>query len=309
MSAAAQRLRRSAAIRGYIGANGSGKSLTAIADLLPSLASGRPVLSAVRLLDWNARPGDPCLNAACDVVGHGVPESGHVPSHPGWIPLRRMTQLLEVEHCDILLDEVGSLVSSRQSASLPFQIEALLQQCRKDDLTVSWTAPAWGRADKILREVSTLATVCRGHGTRRHPERLWSQRRLIQAVSYHAADLDDFEVVKVQAGPAATRPRRVAAQWYRVIKSAASRAYDTFEPVPPLGFAAQSGLCVSCGGRRAPVKCSCDDPSMIGIRSRSLPRLVPLGAARGAREPSGSHGRDIPSDMPGVAETGVPNTR
>jgi hypothetical protein len=292
-----QRLRRSVAIRGLIGANGSGKTLTAVADLLPSLQQGRQVVSAVRLLDWNASPGDECLNPLCDVLGHGVPESGHVPSHPGWVPLRNLSMLLDVTSCDVLLDEVGALFSSRESASMPFQIATLLQQCRKRDITITWTAPAWGRADKILRECSQLATVCHGFGSRRVEDRLWSQRRLIRAVSYHAADLDDFEIAKTQSVQTSQRPKKQTSQWYRVIKSDAARAYDTFEEIPPIGFASLGGTCVHCGGRRAAPKCTCDDHAVsrsVGpVRSAAtLMPARPAGVAAGSPALSALAARD-----------------
>lgn len=253
----ATRLRRSVPIRAFVGANGSGKTLLAVADLVPSLDAGRPVLSAVRLLDGRAAQGDPCRNILCDVDDHGTPE--HWPSHPGWIPLRHLTQLLDLHSADVLLDEVSAIVSSRESSSLPFQVATLLQQLRKRDLTLTWTAPAWARADKILREVTQLATVCKGYGDRKYPDRLWRGRRLIHAVSYHAADLDDFELSKVNNPHAAQRPRRQASQWARVLKLDGRNWYATFEEVPSLGFAAQSGTCVTCGGRRTAPRCECPD--------------------------------------------------
>jgi Zonular occludens toxin (Zot) len=281
------RLRRSVPIRGLIGANGSGKSLTALADLLPSLTAGRPVVSAVRILDWTAEPDDPCTNSLCDVLGHGVPGSGHVPSHPAWVPLRSLSMLLDVQGSDVWLDEVGALFSSRESASMPFQIATLLQQCRKRDITVTWTAPAWGRADKVLRECTQLATVCHGFGSRRVEGRLWSQRRLIHAVSYHAADLDDFEIAKTQAVQTSVRPKKQTSQWYRVLKSEAARAYDTFEEIPPLGFH-NSGTCVDCGGRVPQPKCDCPPRLGVGHAHSHGPiavPVVPAVAGRGAPEP------------------------
>lgn len=250
------RLRRSVPISAYVGANGSGKSAMAVEQLRFSLMAGRPVLSAVRLLDPHA---EHCEHPLCDAEDHGQP--GHVASHPHWIPLRRLSQIVEFAEAgrgDIFLDEVGALVSARQSASLPPQIEALLQQLRKNDVRLVWTAPSWARADKILREVTMLATVCKGYGDRRMPGREWRGRRLIHSVSYHAADLDDFEIAKVNSPQAVNRPRKVVAQWARVQKLGAVHWYDTFQPVPPVGFMGLGGgSCVDCGGRVAPVKCSC----------------------------------------------------
>lgn len=284
MKGSPRRLRRSVAIRAAIGANGSGKTLLSVGDLLPSLESGRPVVSAVRLLDWNAAPGDECTNPRCDVLGHGVPESGHVPAHPLWIPLRHLSELLDAEHCDVLLDEVGALVSSRESQSMPVQIATLLQQLRKRDITLTWTAPSWARADKILREVTQLATVCHGFGSRRVDGLLWSQRRWIHAVSYHAADLDDFEISKTQNAATAQRPRKQTSQWFRVLGSDAARAYNTLEEVPNIGFSSLSGTCVTCGGRRTAPRCSCSDHAAEGGGlAPAGPPVVPLVGRAGGR--------------------------
>jgi hypothetical protein len=305
MMGSASRLRRSVPIRGFVGANGSGKSLTAAGDLRPSLEIGRPVMSAVRLLDWTKGPGDECVNPLCDVLGHGVPGSGHVPSHPAWIPLRHLVQLLEFEGGDIFLDEVGALVSSRESASMPVQIATLLQQLRKRDLTLTWTAPAWARADKILREVTQLATVCHGFGTRRVPDRMWTQRRYIHAVSYHAADLDDFEIARTAGtSNSANKPRKQCSEWYRVRGSSGASAYDTFEEVPSIGFSSLSGVCVQCGGRRSAPRCSCADHGE--APAGRAPSVVPLSSVKVLPQGPGVAG-PVGGVMPGLrvpADTG-----
>jgi len=257
---ASLRLRRSVPISAFIGANGSGKSLMAVEQLRHTLAEGRPVLSAVRLLDPEAVE---CVHPGCDADDHG--DEGHKPSHPNWVPLRHMAQLLDFEGGDVFLDEVGALVSSRESQSLPPQIAALLQQLRKRDMRLIWTAPSWARADKILREVTMLATVCRGYGDRTFPDREWRGRRLIHAVSYHAADLEDFEISKVNNPQALNRPRKQASQWARVSKIPAANFYDTFEPTPTLGFSSLGGTCVQCGGKRTPPRCTCADHAPIKL--------------------------------------------
>lgn len=270
MISAATKLRRSVPISGFVGANGSGKSLLAVEQLRHTLAEGRPVLSAVRLLDPAAAE---CEHPLCDVDGHG--EDGHAASHPGWVPLRHLSQLLDFTGGDIFLDEVGALVSSRESQSLPPQIAALLQQLRKRDARLVWTAPSWARADKILREVTMLATVCKGYGARRVPGLEWRGRRLIHAVSYHAADLEEFTVASVQSPRAVNPPRRVTSEWRRVLRIEATRWYDTYAEVPTLGFSSLAGTCVNCGGRRTAPRCSCDDHAghaapKAGIGARSL---------------------------------------
>ncbi|MGB7982875.1 MAG: zonular occludens toxin domain-containing protein [Candidatus Nanopelagicales bacterium] len=281
MTASAVRLRRSVPISAFIGANGSGKSALAVEGLRVSLAEGRPVLSAVRLLDPDARE---CEHPLCDAEDHG--QDGHRASHRNWVPLRRLNQIMDFQGGDIFLDEVGALVSARESQSLPPQVAALLQQLRKRDTRLVWTAPSWARADKILREVTMLATVCKGYGDRRFPGREWRGRRLLHAVSYHAADLDDFEISKVNSPHAAVRPRKQAAQWVRVKNLRAIDCYDTFEPVPSIGFASQAGTCVDCGGRRMAPKCECSDyVSRVAPTSRA--KLAVLNAPQVLQPESG----------------------
>jgi Zonular occludens toxin (Zot) len=268
----ATRLRRQSAIRVLVGGNGSGKTLLATGDLLPSLRTGRPVMSPVRILDGDAPPGTPCTNSLCDVEDHG--QEGHVPSHPLWIPLRHLSQLLDesTRSMDLFLDEAGALLSSRESSAMPFQVATLLQQLRKRDLTATLTAPSFKRIDLIVREVAQIVTLCHGYGSRdMGPDRLWRGRRLIRAVTYNAQDLEEFEASKATNPQAQNKPRKIAKEWVRVINAPGLNFYDTFGEVPPLGFASLSGTCVQCGGRRAAPKCSCPSD---GLADLSVMRRV-----------------------------------
>lgn len=135
----ALRRRRNYPIRCYVGPNGGGKSLAMVNDVLPSLAAGRRVVSTVRILDAN---GDP---------------------HPLWVPLTDFRTLLDVERADVLLDEVTGVASSRSGGSvIPPAVLNLLMQLRRRDVTMSWTAPAWNRAEKVMREVTQAVTLCQG---------------------------------------------------------------------------------------------------------------------------------------------------
>lgn len=108
-------------------------------DVLPSLAAGRRVVSTVKLLDEN---GDP---------------------HPLWVPLQDFRTLLDVEKCDVLLDEVTGVASSRSGSSvIPPGVLNVLMQLRRRDVTLSFTAPAWNRAEKVIRECCQSVTLCQG---------------------------------------------------------------------------------------------------------------------------------------------------
>jgi hypothetical protein len=108
-------------------------------DIRPSLDAGRRVVSTVKILDDDRKP------------------------HPLFVPLQDFRTLLEVEHCDVLLDEVTGVASSRSGGHvIPPAVLNLLMQLRRRDVTLSLTAPAWNRAEKVIREVTQAVTLCQG---------------------------------------------------------------------------------------------------------------------------------------------------
>lgn len=240
--------RRGYGIRGYVGPNGHGKSLAMVHDILPSLDAGRPVLSNVRLLDW--RNPRPCDDPACSSEDHG----NHQAAHPLYVPLRDYGQMLDWRRGDVLLDEITGVASSRESAGLPVQVVNLLVQLRRRDVTLSWTAPSWARADKVLREVSQLVVECRGYmpTTAAVEGAVWKDRRLFRWAAFDAAGFDEWTQGKRD------KVRKVVGEWHWRPRGEAGTAYDTRDSVGALGWAMESGLCLACGGRRSVPRCSCD---------------------------------------------------
>jgi len=242
-------VRRGFGIRAYIGPNGHGKSLAMVNDALASLSGGRPVLSNVRLLDYvNPRA---CDDQACTSTDH----DRHQAAHPLFIPLVDFSQLLDATNCDVLLDEITGVASSRESSSLPVQVVNMLVQLRRRDVTLSWTAPAWSRADKVLREVSQVVVECRGYMPVKRlsedGESMWRDRRLFRWSAYDATAFDEWSAGKRETA------HKLVGQWHWRPKGLAHSAYDTFDQVSSLGWAMESGLCMSCGGRRAVPRCEC----------------------------------------------------
>lgn len=291
--------RRAFAIRAYVGANGHGKSLAMVNDVLPSLMAGRKVLSNVRILDFeNPRP---CDDPACTSPNHET----HMAAHPLYIPLLDYSQLLEARGVDVLLDEVTGIASSRESSALPVQVVNLLVQLRRRDVTLSWTAPAWARADKVLREVSQVVVHCRGYSpkTRQTGDgtRVWRDRRLFWWRAYDAVAFEDFTIGKRQK----LRPSPVQLFWRP--GSLAMSAYDTLDDVSALGWAMESGLCIACGGRRSVPKCSCDSSGSgsadRAAPGRSIEHLAPPRRLTRAerRELSLGGVSDHETDQPGLA--------
>ena len=327
--------RRGFPIHGYVGANGGGKSCAMVWDTLPSLEAGRPVLSTVRLLDYqNPRDCDGCdsnghdrpvygplqlmtdetavadmLDAGCDVVADAlgspigfrevVSWGVHKQAHPLWIPFTDWQQLLDAHGCDVLMDEVTGVASSRESMGLPAAVANTLVQMRRADVQIRWSAPAWARADKIIRETSQSVTYCVGRMPKRpvgsvkveegDPEddnpqsskgkktrvpvesRMWRQRRLFTWKTYSAMDFEDFTAGKREQ----LRPEVRDLHWGP--SSPAFLAYDTYDSVATIGTVSDAGTCYRCGGTRRRPQCSCDSDSGPARRPRT---------ARGTRAPA-----------------------
>lgn len=276
----ARAIRRNYPIHGYVGPNGSGKSANAVLDTVPSLRTGRQVLSTVRMLDGlNPRPcegyrldtsdqldsGKPvdleraqmvdcpiCVGALADPEGEVF---AHRQAHPLWVPFTSWTQLLAAKRCDVLMDEVTGIASSRESHGMPSIVANKLVQMRRDDVVIRWTAPSWARADKIIRECSQAVTYSTGHFSKVHRDeegqRAWRNRRLSRARTYDAQMFEDFTVGKREQ----LKPWCVSMVW--LPRSGAFDWYDSFDSVLTIGTVNASGTCERCGGSRPRQKCSC----------------------------------------------------
>lgn len=234
--------RNSFAIHGYTGSNGGGKTMCAVFDSLPTLAAGRPIVSTCRILD--PVTGDP---------------------HPLWVPLDDFRLILELDHCDVILDEVTGVASSRESAGLPAAVANHLNQLRKGDVTLRWTTPNWRRADTIIREVTQGLTTCIGLVPK--PEsvvsddglvRRWKQRRLFSWKTYDAQRFDEWSAAKERSSSKQHRLRPVARQLFWGPGDVVQDCYDTYEVALTLGVVSDRGLCTDCGGARAARKCQCE---------------------------------------------------
>jgi len=287
--AARARLKRSMfPIRAYVGPNGTGKSALMVYDALANLERGRPQLSTVRLLDYkNPRPceGGPTCD---DPVKHSreimrttlqpfdpddpggvwvrhLEPTGefvvHQQAHPLYVRFEAYNQLVGWSDGDILMDEITGIASSRESAAMPSQVANKLVQLRRCNASLSWSTPSWGRADKVIREVTQLVTLMTAALPQRSPAtpdgqpRLWHRRRLFTARSYDPSSVDEFEAHRAMRDE--VKPDIIAFYWGP--GSRMFTAYDTLEPVTSLGWASDSGMCMNCNGKRRVTPCSCDD--------------------------------------------------
>jgi len=252
--------RRGSSIRAYIGPNGSGKTALMVMDVLPVL-DGQPwrcenpahlhtqrgqteglrrVLSTVQLYDQDGSP------------------------HPLCDRLTDWVEVLEAEHCDILFDEVTGIAGSREAMGMPVVVQNKLNQLRRSDTPLSWSAPSWARADAIIRSCTQLVTDCRGWMPDRALLRsdsppAWLPKRLFKARSFSAVDFDEWTAAKASQDKSAVRPLRPnVVQWWWGPNSRVFAAYDTYDAVSRVGDVLDGGRCAHCGGRRAVPVCKCD---------------------------------------------------
>jgi len=219
-------------ISGYVGPNGHGKTLAMILDTIPALEAGRTVLSTVRLVD---------------------PVTGE--DHRSYVRFEDFDQLLEAEHCDVLFDEVTSIASAQDSAKMDPRIGTHLMQLRKRDIRVRWTAPAWDRAAKPIRQVTQSVTECRGSFSKMPKTEdgmtLWAPKRLFRFRTFSALDFEDWTSGKRD------RLAPEVKQWMWGPSSAAFHYYNTLDSVSRVGGITENNRCDSCGGRTVVPVCKC----------------------------------------------------
>lgn len=246
-------VRRATPIACYVGPNGGGKTLAMVHDTLPSLDAGRTVLSTVPLFS---------------VPPKYRPEHGPLELHPCYVPLSSWRQLVAAEHCDVLMDEVTGVASSRSYSSLPAQLLNMLMQLRKRDVVLRWTSPNYSRADVVIREVTRTVTVCRGYWPKRVEGSAWPSRRLFTWATFDAVDFDAFETAK------SDQLKKLARQavWRRP-SFRAQHAYNTLDAVSTLDHIDVFGSCLECGGKRTQHRCTCpahhEQPAEAGPAGRS----------------------------------------
>lgn len=253
-SATKRRFTRAWPICAWVGPNGGGKSAGMVWSTLPTLDAGRPVLSTVRLLDFrNPRECEGCPDSAYHQEGEDAPR--HRQAHPAYVPFTDWEQLIDAKDCDVLMDEVTGVASSRESAGLPAPVANKLVQLRRDDVCVRWTSPAWARADKIIRETTQAVVFCQGYLPKiaAGGDRMWRQRRLFVWKTYDAVAFEDFTAGKRESLGAEQ------SEFHWGPSSPAFLAYDTYDQVSVIGTVSDSGRCYRCGGRRAIPSCGCPD--------------------------------------------------
>lgn len=155
---------RPAPITAFVGSNGSGKTLTAVAFCVTDhKKTGRPIVANV---------------------------GGLAVDHYSFDDVEALPDLLgEVGSCNLLIDEAGAMFASRD-AGRNKAFQKTVQQLRKYDARLLWTAPAFARADKILREVTFDVILCQPILKVRVSGKAWPSTRLIFQKRFDVARLD-----------------------------------------------------------------------------------------------------------------------
>lgn len=305
---AARRVRRAYPIHVYVGKNGSGKSLTAIYDTLPTLEAGRPVLSTVRLIDyrdlrtcdgWDYGPEQIYGEAPtrCPIVhpitGDHIPD--HDQSHPGYLRFTNWRQLLDFENGDVIMDEITGVADSAEHAGMPPEVRNKLPQLRRADIALRITGLSWARLNKRLREAAQAVTRCRGvlpvpANSEFGKDRVFRPKRMSLAGTYDTADLPVDDISEHAFKEAKTV--RKGRLW--IPDTVAIKAYNTYGGVDSVGWVDLAGTCGYCGGSRSRPKCACPD-YVAEIESRKA------GPGAGGSEASPADGAAPAVLLPGVA--------
>lgn len=244
-------------IRAFVGRNGAGK--TAAMTFLMAVRSwqmDRQVVSNYRLfperLGYDADLYRP-LRSWTEIprLGRHVQEDGN----PRVTSDGELWSLTGNEGCTLLLDEITSVLPARDAVNVPPELQRMLNQFRKPDVWLGWTAPAWERADLMLREVTMDVTVCRPMWplvtARRDPGSLWPSQRWFRWATY---DAFDYEEASARQMWTAIRPLKVRRLWKPPERRRMFNAYDTKQGVELLDHI----QCEECGGKFT--RKTCRDP-------------------------------------------------
>ncbi len=283
LGASGSRQRAAAGVSCYIGLNGSGKTATMVADLAAELDGKR----------WECTQED---HLHCDPQWDDQGEfAGYGPNavFEGYVRVLSTVRLLDedtgrlharyerfddwrqmegLEHAVLCLDEITGVAHSRDGGSLPHNIMNMLMQMRKGDVRVMWSAPAWARADKLVREVTQAVTLCFGSSPVRGTGSMWASNRFFRCKTYSMEDFDEWT-----AGRMEKLDPLVSDYWWGPT-SRAFRLYNTKQKVTRIGHSNDSGVCVECGGTRRRQECSCHDYQEAKSSNRRAARALTLSA-------------------------------
>lgn len=328
----------------FVGLNGAGKSLAAVASLLPILKGQQWKCSNVhhnhhRPFRQHAAWCEHCqvTNAVhagrCDEGAHLLAANStgvrHVLStcrltdrdgfdHPLWVPFTDYRQLLTFEHGEVFMDEVAGISDASGSATMPVQVINHLHKLRHFDVTLRVTTPAFARCSLPIRQTCQVVVHCRSFlaETRSKDRRRWRSRKAFLFSAYDATAFEDFTAGKRDK----LKPLARGGLWRPGHPS--MYAFDTLDQVLALGHVSDAGMCMVCGGTRARPKCACatdveagaqqlevvEEVSRAGVRTRRAVLADVDGEGEAARTPrSGEHGDPEPACCADIESAPMPS--
>jgi hypothetical protein len=253
----ASETRRSLEVHAYVGPMGSGKSMCAVYDVLPTLygaryvdehsgeAGWRQVWSTVRLLNWWRQAEEPEESeAAWAALGLGPSRNPLALPHPLYRPLRTWDDLLQARFADILLDEVQGVANAREWASVPGAVQDKMFQLRRADCRLLWTTVNWMAAETTVRRATRGVTESASYRPARRSdgERVYRSRKVFKWRTFDAAEFDEWNVAQGKG----RKIRPEAKQRFKREGEIVERAYDTLDAVARFTTGDGRGGCPIC---------------------------------------------------------------
>lgn len=196
--------------------------------------------------------------------------------HPLYDEFNDYSQLVDAEHCDIYMDEIVTVASSRESQRMDARVLTKLVQLRKADCALFATAPNWARMDKALREVCQAVVECRGHyPVKQQLEEgspLWRPKRVFNFAVYDSMEFDEWTAAKRD------KIKNLAAVWFHGPGSDAFASYHTLGSVSVLASMTPEDTCTVCEGAVRRHTCSCNRPPRRPTTRNASHQLSNLGA-------------------------------
>lgn len=280
---------RSESILGIVGPNGSGKSLLSVLLLIPTIDG----------IEWECDQPD---HDHCDTIwerdelgnikyddqgekiflGYGpnavfkgtrrvlstveLLDSTTGERAKNYERLREWRQVLDAEHCDIFFDEITGIAGSREAMGMPVDVQNVLNQMRRRDCMLIWTAPSFARADSIIRSCTKLIVQTdgllkdwRGFRASESAPSAWIPNRLFRWRAFDGDKFDDWNKAKANQDARGVKPLRAAfVLWFWGPGSRPFASYDTWAEVTRVGSVLDGGRCSHCGGRRQVPVCKCE---------------------------------------------------
>ena len=210
-----------APIQGFVGMNGSGKSaLSQYTAFEVAKANNVAVYSNITLT-------------------HETVETHRI---------RGIEQVLELEHCVVLLDDVSAILNARETGGLSPEFVTRMLSLRHQDKVLLWSSPTMSDADIKLRQVTQKVVAMNSLITRKRDGQLWRDTMYSIGREYNTSG----EMVT-----AVNRDTPLIGYGLVRLSDLGLHHYDTHEH---LEFMVDHAICPDCGLRKRREYCNGKHP-------------------------------------------------